>query len=311
LRVLITGGNGFIGSHLSEELVSRGDSVSLLDLGFNSNTKGVDCRKIRGDVRDYNVVEKAIHGMDAVFHFAAVSRVVWGQHDPSNCWLTNVIGTVNVLEACRKAVNRPTVFYSSSREVYGEPQYLPVNEGHPKSPKSVYGWTKLCAEETCSCYRNMFGLNVIILRFSNVYGSERDQLDRVTPRFMLEALSNRDLELYGGDQILDFTFIDDIVSGILKVYKKSFDSPKIFNEDFHFVTGRGVSISDLAEMIVSLCDSSSKIIQMEPNDFDVRVFIGNPEKTCRITCFEPKTRLEDGLEILKERILPKLDLKVS
>ena len=295
--------------------MERGDSVSLFDLTFNANTQDSSCDKIRGDVRDYSAVRKAVDGKDAVFHFAAVSRVVWGQQDPHTCWMTNTFGTVNVLEACRKVDSRPTLFYASSREVYGEPLYQPVDEGHPKNPRSVYGVSKLCAEKACLAYSDQFGLdppvNRVIFRFSNVYGSERDLLDRVIPKFMIEALRGEDITLYGGEQILDFTFIDDTVAGILNAYVASLDSNRahnIFGEDFHFVTGRGVSVSELAKMIVDLVDSPSKIIPVSSYVFEVRKFIGDPEKSRKMLGFEAKVRLEDGLKILKERISPKIKL---
>src|SRR5206468_8571594 len=98
-RVLITGGNGLIGSHLAEKLEDAGDSVTLLDLKFDSNTQSLNCEKVHGDIRDYPTVRKAVDGKDAIFHFGAVSRVAWGQEDPFNCWLTNQVGTLNVLEA--------------------------------------------------------------------------------------------------------------------------------------------------------------------------------------------------------------------
>src|SRR5688572_10804941 len=120
-RVLITGGNGFIGSHLAEALMSMGESVTLFDTRFNENTGSLPCAKIRGDVRDYGAIQEAVSGHDAVFHLAAVSRVAWGQMDPYKCWMTNHMGTVNVLEASRKVRPGPVLFYASSREVYGEP----------------------------------------------------------------------------------------------------------------------------------------------------------------------------------------------
>src|SRR5881409_4437013 len=167
-RVLITGVNGLIGSHLAEKLEDAGDSVTLLDLKFDSNTQSLNCEKVHGDIRDYPTVRKAVDGKDAVFHFGAVSRVAWGQEDPFNCWLTNQIGTLNVLEACRKALSHPLLFYASSREVYGEPSMLPVREDHPKNPKSVYGVTKLCGENACRSYfvdANGGGVNQVIFRF--------------------------------------------------------------------------------------------------------------------------------------------------
>src|SRR2546430_11529549 len=98
-KILITGGNGFSGSHLAERLLARGDSVSLLDLKFNANARFLDCEKIRGDIKDYQTVQKVVDGKDIIVHLAAVSRVAWGQQDPYNCWLTNLVGTVNALEA--------------------------------------------------------------------------------------------------------------------------------------------------------------------------------------------------------------------
>ena len=310
-RVLITGGNGFIGSHLAERLIDQGDAVTLFDNHLDSNSRHLSCAKIRGDVRHYRTIQKAVSGQDVVFHFAAVSRVAWGQSDPYNCWRTNQLGTLNVLEACRKAASNPILFYASSREVYGEPRYLPVDEAHPKMPLSVYGMTKLCAERACGSYADpsLSGhtIKAVIFRFSNVYGSERDLPERVIPKFMAKALRGQPITLYGGEQVLDFTFIDDTVAGILRAYAASLNGGgDILGQEFHFVTGRGVSVSDLAHMIVELTESSSPVVQGPPNDFDVRRFVGNPEKSHKMLGYEAKVSLEDGLETLRDRMLPTL-----
>ena len=286
-----------------------GDTVTLYDLNFSSNTRSLSCEKIRGDVRDYGAVKKAVEGKDAVFHFGAVSRVAWGQEDPFTCWMTNQMGTLNLLEACKKSETRPVLFYASSREVYGEPLYLPVDESHPKRPISVYGMSKLSAEKACMSYSrglgNVGSVDHVVFRFSNVYGSERDLPERVIPKFMSKALRGDDITLYGGGQVLDFTFLDDTISVILKAYAACFDSePNLFGEDFHFVTGRGVSVSDLATMIVEMVGSSSKIIRSGSNTFEVRRFVGNPEKARRMLGYESRVRLEDGLKILRERMAP-------
>src|SRR5881397_441354 len=314
VRVLITGGNGFIGSHLAEKLSADGNSVTLFDLRFTSNSECIPCERMWGDIRDYQAVKQAVDGKDAVFHFAAVSRVAWGQEDPFNCWLTNQMGTLNVLEACRKALSHPLLFYASSREVYGEPSMLPVREDHPKNPKSVYGVTKLCAENACRSYLDMGngvgGVNQIIFRFSNVYGSERDLPERVIPKFMGQAIRGEDIMLYGGEQVLDFTFIDDTVSGILKAYSAGMRGD-VSGEDFHFVTGTGCSVSELARMIVDLVGSLSRIIPVQGNGFEVRKFIGDPGKANRMLGYEPSVRLQDGLRILKERMVPAIAAKVT
>lgn len=280
-----------------------------MDQKFNRNTQFIDAEKIPGDIRDYATVRKAVHGKDAVIHLAAVSRVAWGQQDPFNCWLTNQIGTVNVLEACRKSNSRPFVLEASSREVYGEPLYLPVDEAHPKRPKSIYGLTKLSAERACESYSAPVGLDGavrhVIMRFSNVYGSERDLPERVIPKFISKALRGDEIMLYGGDQILDFTFIEDTVSGIMKTYNACVNGGEsVFGEDFHFVTGRGLSVAELARMIIDIVGSRSRIVQGDANSFDVRKFVGDPKKARMILGYQPKIRLEDGLKRLTERIAP-------
>ena len=276
---------------------------------FDANSRFLDCEKIHGDIRDYKTVKKAVDGKDGVYHLAAVSRVAWGQEDPFNCWLTNQVGTINVLEACTKADSKPVLLEASSREVYGEPLYLPVNEGHPKRPKSVYGLTKLSAERACQSYSNKSGLdpsvNHVIMRFSNVYGSERDLPERVIPKFMNQALRGEDITLYGGDQILDFTFIDDTISGIMKLGSACLEGDgSIFGEDFHFVTGRGVSVHQLASIIVDLVGSRSKIIHGASNIFEVRKFIGDSTKAHKILGYEARVSLEHGLRILRDRTVP-------
>jgi nucleoside-diphosphate-sugar epimerase len=273
----------------------------LYDLTYNSNTEDLDCKKIRGDINDYDSVKKAVYGVDAVFHLAAVSRVVWGQEDPLKCWQTNVQGTVNLLEACRRVGKNPVFFYASSREVYGEPNYSPVDESHPKNPKSVYGMSKLSAENACLAYSINYGLDVVRFRFSNVYGSERDQLDRVIPKFMIRALRGDDITLYGGGQILDFTFIDDTVDGITSAYLKTMKREKgVFGEDFHLVTGNGTSVYELSDLIVKVTDSTSQVVRIEGKSFDVRKFTGDPTKSRKILGFESKTSLEEGLRKLRK-----------
>jgi len=292
---------------LAELLLDQGDDVTLFDTHFNSNTAHLSCTKIRGDVRHYSRIKQAVVGQDAVFHFAAVSRVAWGQLDPYTCWRTNQLGTLNVLEACRKAKTSPVLFYASSREVYGEPKYFPVDEAHPKAPLSIYGMTKLCAERACRSYADPSlsrPIKSVIFRFSNVYGSERDLPERVIPKFMRKALRGEDITLYGGEQVLDFTFIDDTIQGILRAYAASMDGGgHLLGQEFHFVTGRGVSVSDLAGMIIALTGSSAQIVLGPANNFDVRKFVGSPAKSHKLLGYKPKVPLEEGLKRLRDRTL--------
>lgn len=307
MNILITGGNGFIGGQLARRLAEKGEHVSQLDIHFDPASSDSRREELFGDVTRYNDVKKAVADKDFVFHLAAVSRVVWGEQNPSKCWKTNLLGTLNLLEACRKTGSKPVIIYASSREVYGDPAQLPVKEEHPKMPKSVYGASKLAAEELCASYQRAFSSRVITVRFSNVYGSERDLMDRVTPKFMVKAMRNEDIVLYGGDQILDFCFIDDVVSGLVRVLARAqSNSDEIIGQDFNFVTGRGTSVAQLAQLVKKTCGSTSRIVKSDSKYFDVRKFMGSPEKCSRVLDFRLETKLENGLKMLRARLAPTL-----
>jgi len=293
MKVMITGGNGFIGSHLADRLIEMENEVTLFDLVFNKNTEHMDCEKVVGDLRNFEDVQKVVRNKDVIFHFGAVSRVVWGQQDPYKCFQVNVGGTLNLLESIKKTGNQATVFMGSSREVYGETDKMPVSESHPKNPKSFYGVSKLTGEQLFLSYHKYSDVKSIIFRFSNVYGSERDQLDRVTPKFILAALRNEPLIVHGGKQTFDFTFIDDTIDGILRAFKKS---DEIIASDFHFVTGEGTSVEDLAKKVLKMCESDSEIVVSPGKSFDVSLFIGNYEKASKILGYKPKVSLDEGLK---------------
>src|SRR3989304_2775681 len=137
MEILVTGGNGFIGSHFADKLIEVGEQVTLFDTEFTKNTELMDCEKVKGDVTDLKSLGDAVNDKDFIFHFAAVSRVVWGQQNPVKCINTNIIGTSNVLESVRNFNKAAVVFLASSKEVYGNAEKMPVSENHQKNPISV------------------------------------------------------------------------------------------------------------------------------------------------------------------------------
>lgn len=301
MNILITGGNGFIGSQLAEDLIKKGNTVSLLDLKFTKNTEHLTCDKIIGDITDKKIVEESFKGRDIVVHLAAFSRVEWGQRDPHKCFSVNVLGTLNAILACSK--NNSVFVYASSREVYGEPMSLPVKESNLKNPVSVYGVSKLAAELLCKTYASTSGLEYVIMRFSNVYGSPRDLPERVIPKFMKAALTGSPLTVYGGDQILDFNFIDDVIKGISEIIKNISDNnTTMINNDFNLVCGTSTKISDLAKIIVQITKSDSEITVLNKRTFDVTNFVGDHSKASSLLGYDPKYSLHDGLKEYHRRI---------
>ncbi len=297
-RILITGGAGFIGSHLAKELVKEGHEVICYDYRTDwaaLNDIKDDIQSVQGDVRDLEKVRRTVLSVDGIIHLAAVSRVIWGYENPRECVDINVDGTANILEASRMSVIKPWVIFGSSREVYGEPAVLPCTEDAPKVVHNVYGATKISCEMLCEQYHKNYGINVGILRFSNVYGSQFDQLDRVIPKFILRAARGQYLMIQGGNQLFDFTHVDDTVKGIMLMMEKIGQSSSYF-DDFHILTQVPTSLQDLAKMVLEVVGSGSAIKFSEARQYDVEKFYGSIEKSAKLLGYKPEVGLLDGVK---------------
>lgn len=294
MKIFITGSAGFIGSCLQKKLTEK----KYLVRGYDIRSKAKD------DVRDYKRLALAIRRFqpDGIVHLAAVSRVEEGFLDPQKCVEVNVGGVANVLEAIRKTPSgqRPWLIFGSSREVFGEPKFLPVVESSPKNAINVYGVTKLTGEMLLKNYADNYGVKAWVVRFSNVYTGINDRQKRAIPRFISRALAGKSLTINGGKQIFDFVYIGDTIEALMKCIRKIRSASRLF-DDFNFTTGRKMSIVNLAKLIVKLTGSKSKIIFNEPRQYDVNVFWGNPEKSKKILGWEAKYDLRRGLkEVIPE-----------
>ncbi len=290
MRILVTGGAGFIGSHLVDELSEDKDNrIIILDNFYKGSLDNIkqhlkikDITIIRGDVRDYNSF-KGIGKVDVVYHLAAQSNVAGSFFKPDYAFSSNVTGTYNALKYSSEQKVKRFVF-SSSREVYGNPKYVPVDEEHPLNPINMYGATKVCGEALCRAFsRN--GVDFTILRIANSYGP-RDK-DRVIPIFIKNAKNNKNLQLIGGQQVLDFIWIRDVINEMVKISKNA----KFKGETINIGTGIGTSIEELAKIIIRLTNSKSKIIRKNTRSFDVQKFIAKSSKIKLKT-----TKLVDGLK---------------
>jgi len=301
MKILVTGGNGFIGSHLCELLSTMGYDVTALDEKFDSNTKNLSFEKIVADITDFGSLVEKIKNYDIIIHLAAISRVEPCQEDPVKCYQVNIMAVLKIIQAMKNSNSK--LIFGSSREVYGEPESIPVKETHKKNPLTVYGSSKLAAEQLLKTYGRLYGLNYVVLRFANVYGSPRDIPQRVIPRFIELAKKGLPLTINGGNQVVDFTFIDDVVNGIQKVVKMiSSDGSSLIGEEYNFSSGVGISIKDLAKKIKKIFSSNSELSFSKERSFDVQNFIGDYNKAKSAFSFEPKHSLNDGLEKYKKRI---------
>lgn len=275
MNVLVTGGAGFIGSHLVDALLARAENrVVVLDNwqrgrceNLRAHAADSRLRVVEGDIREIAVVEDALRGMEVVFHLAAQSNVLGAVSDPRYSMETNVVGTFNVLEAARGAGVRRLVF-SSSREAYGEPRALPVREDAPLLAKNTYGASKVAGEAYCRTYTTVFGLDTAILRFANVYG-QRD-IDRVIPRWLQLAAADEPLDVYGGDQVIDFVPVGTAVAALLRAAERGTDGDAV-----NVASGQGTSIVDLAQRILALTGSRSQVRVTPARGAEVRQFVAD------------------------------------
>jgi len=294
---LVTGGAGFIGSQLVEDLVSRNHNVSVLDNFSSKQPKrsGAGFQVVEGDVTDLKTVMGVTNAVDVVYHLAAVLGVEYAHQHPTETLEVEIMGTRNILEAMRKN-DVKMIVYGSSSEVYGEPTSLPIAERDRTAPKSTYGVAKLAGEKYCEAYRRMYGIEYVILRYFNVYGPRQD--DRfVIPRFIRAALQGAPLEIYGdGNQIRDFTFVKDAVRLTLMATQTS----RAKGQTLNVGTGVATKASDLAKLILDLTGSNSSIVQRDfdesnrPREIEIFNRLADINRA-RQLAYEPQTSIRDGI----------------
>jgi len=299
MKILVTGGAGFIGSHLADSLSkNKKDNIIIFDNFYRGNLRNIEMamkngnvRLIEGDIRKYNEIKK--NGkVDIIYHLAAQPNVAGSFFNPDYAFSSNIEGTYNILKYASESKAGRFIF-SSSREVYGNPEYLPVDEKHVLNPINIYGATKVSGEMLCKAFIKTHSLRATILRIANVYGP-RDK-DRVIPIFLENAKNNKNLELFGGKQVLDFIWVGDVVNAINDVSKND----KFIGETINIGTGIGTSIEELAKIIIKLTSSKSRIVKKSPRSFDVGNFIAKSDKLKLKTI-----KLEDGLKrMIKVSIL--------
>jgi len=259
MKIVVTGGAGFIGSHLIDRLArdGAGEIVAADNLHrgrhahLAQHADNPAVRLAEADIRDAAALRDMCAGADVIYHLAAQSNVMGAVSDLSYSFATNVAGTVNVLEAARAAGVRRVVF-SSSREVYGEVDRLAVPEDAPFNAKNAYGASKAAGELYARVFLNTYGVETAVLRFANVYGP-RDR-DRVIPLWLEAAATGQEMIVYGGQQLIDFVHVDQVVEAMLRA-----STADIIGQPINVGSGQGTPLLQLAERVMALPGASSRL----------------------------------------------------
>ncbi|MDI6690821.1 MAG: GDP-mannose 4,6-dehydratase [Candidatus Bathyarchaeota archaeon] len=304
MRVLITGGSGFIGSHLVDYCLNLEYETVVLDNFFSGQIKNIKqnisdkkFRLIKGDVRNPKDVEKALENIDAIFHLAAIVNIPLSIENPTLVNEVNVQGTINLLEASVKKDIKCFV-YASTCAVYGEAKYLPIDEEHPADPLSPYGASKLAAEHYCKVFHKIYGLHTICLRFFNIYGPRQPSgpSGGVITTFIESIKRNRPILIYGdGNQTRDFLYIKDAIEACILALTCRDCSGKTFN----IGTGTKTSINELAEELIKQANKSHvKIRHVAERKGDIKESYANIRKAQKELGFKPKFSIHEGLKEL-------------
>ncbi len=296
-KILITGGAGFIGTHIVRALLNEGNEIVVLDnLSTGKITNIPDgVTFIRGDIRDIDTVSFALEGVTKVFHLAAelgVDRILRMTDDAMLD--VDYYGTSIILQACRNSDVKNLLFASSS-EVYGEYEIekLPMSEDDDFKPDTPYGEAKRNAEILCQDFSDACGINTVCVRYFNVYGSNQTLNGYVIPNFIHAALRNNPINIHGdGKQIRDFTYINDAVKMTIEVCQNKFNK-----EIFNIGSGEYMNVIDLANVIISLCNSRSSIKFIKPRrSTDLHNKYADRSKIMRLTGLNGKTDMISGLK---------------
>jgi len=302
MKMLITGGAGFIGSHLCEKYVGENHTVLCLDNFMNGNVTNIrplsfhrNFKLIKGDVRDFDLLEKIMPGVDVIFHLAAQIHVDRSVIEPRLTYEINVLGTQNILEAARM-YDVKRVIHTSTSEVYGSAQYVPIDEKHPLNAPHPYGASKIAADRMCHAYIQTYGMDIGIMRLFNVFGPRQRDIGYggVISIFTRKVLNNMSPIIYGdGLQTRDYTYIDDAI----RAYDLVLNRQEPVTEPINFGSGKELSILDLANTVIKLCDKEGDMrpVHVEPRIGEVRRLIADATKAKKLLGWEPKCSLKEGL----------------
>jgi len=303
-KILVTGADGFIGSHLVEQLVRNGFSVRALVMynSFNSwgwidsFDKDILCKLevVAGDVRDANLVNNVMKDIDVVFHLAAMITIPFSYQAPENYVDTNIKGTLNVLLAAKNN-NVERVLTTSTSEVYGTAEYIPIDEKHPLNAQSPYSASKIGADKLAESFYKSFDLPVSIVRPFNTYGP-RQSARAIIPTVITQLLNGKsEIKLGSLNPSRDLVFVKDTVKGFVKIA----ESDDAIGKEINIATGKDISIGELANKIISLLNPGVKIISDEkrvrPKNSEVMRLLGSNENLKKLTNWIPEYSLDDGL----------------
>lgn len=315
--ILITGGAGFIGSNLAENLLKNGYRVIVLDDLSRSTPDSIracynyspDFYFVKGSVTDFALVDKLMSNADMVFHLAA--QVHWEESidNPVSSFQINTMGTLNVLEAMRRNLIKKDpvklMLYASSSEVYGTAQYVPMDEKHPFNPQSPYAAGKAAADTLCSSYHHVYNIPVVILRQFNTYGPKQvlKGYSAVVPKFISQVMSGCPPTIYGdGTQTKDFHYIDDLVRAYNLIINKWQDLD-IFGKAINFGTGRETSINQLAKIILDMVSEKTGRplnkelvpVHLPKRPGEVMRFAADTSLARKLLGFQPKVSIKEGI----------------
>ncbi len=303
-RVLVTGGTGFIGSYLVQQLLAEGASVRVLshyrshpglhNLEYLSAEERASLEVIRGDVRDPFQVRSCVAGCDVVFHLASLIAIPYSYEAPTSYVRTNVMGTVNVLEACR-AEQTPRLVHTSTSECYGSAIYTPIDEDHPLQGQSPYSATKIGADKMVESYYRSFGVNAVTVRPFNTFGP-RQSGRAVIPTIIAQLLAGvSTLKLGALSPVRDLTYASDTANGFICAAV----APGVAGETVNLGFGKGISIGDLAQLLMKVTGVEVPIASDEqrvrPDKSEVRELVCNNAKAARLIDWRPQVSLKEGL----------------
>ena len=304
MKILLTGADGFIGSHLTETLIREGHKVRAFVLYNSFNTWGwldslskdilSEIEIFQGDIRDPNGVKQAMKGIDEVYHLAALIAIPFSYHSPDTYVDTNIKGTLNVLQAARE-LGTSRVLVTSTSEVYGTAKYVPIDEKHPFQGQSPYSATKIGADRLAESFYRSFGTPVSIVRPFNTYGP-RQSARAVIPTIITQLMAGKEeIKLGSLTPTRDFNYVKDTVQGFIEIAK----SEKTIGEEINIATQMEISIEDLATELIRQINPNAVIIcdeeRLRPEKSEVNRLLGSNEKIKRLTNWTPNYSLEQGL----------------